>query len=135
MININLLLGKKRKTVGGLFTITLPIAIEMKSLGKNLIPGKTLCPSCKIKVIKEIKNNCDEIRQDYNEDDASECSEFETVKTQVIKEKLNKTLHDMVLSPFKMHAVPDSKIHRFKCLFSKRIYNKKTKTRITKNHK
>ena len=32
------------------------------------------------------------------------------MKTQVNKKKLNKTLHDMELSPFTMHAVPDHSI-------------------------
>ena len=65
----------------------------MKALRKNLIPGKTI-------VMK--------IRQDYNEDHPSVVNL--KLKTHVNKEKLNKILHDMELSPFKMHAVPDHSI-------------------------
>ena len=87
---------------GGLKEIKLSNAKDLVTRGFDVVPGQKLCPSCTIRM-NETKN--DPIHA-AEPDEAFEEDFDKEVSCSSGKDSLDATLHELDVSPLKLHAVP-----------------------------
>ena len=84
----------------------------MKDSCIKLIPGTKLCTACRLTIQKRLK---DEEQKELNENgDEENCDEDDECERTVVldeRERLNRTLNEMEISPLKLHSLPQHSRH------------------------
>ena len=87
---------KKTRNLGGLKEITLGEAKKVKMHHIAVVPGKKICPSCRIVIPKKLKETMAEDKEELQ--DGSHDSEIDetelSFQSDVSKEQLNSTLSE-----------------------------------------
>ena len=91
----------------------------LKDLGIKLIPGTKLCTSCRMLIQKKSKDVDEkedvEQKEDAEQGDKENCAEngdeYNQNNVSEERERLNKTLNEMEISPLKLHALPHHSRH------------------------
>ena len=95
----------KKAVKGSLRPISLKAWNEYRAVGIETIPGKKLCPTCRRKLTM-IRNN-DSYDNDYHDDnDDTEDVSFQSFERLDGREKLNRSLDLLDVSPIKVHSIP-----------------------------
>eukprot|EP00795_Rhopilema_esculentum_P017865 gene17865-biopygen566 len=95
----------KKAVKGSLRPISLKAWNEYRAVGIETIPGKKLCPTCRRKPTM-IRNN-DSYDNDYHDDnDDTEDVSFQSFERLDGREKLNRSLDLLDVSPIKVHSIP-----------------------------
>ena len=98
--------------LGGLKEITLEEAKKLKTYHIAVVPGKKICPSCRIVISKKLKETMAEDKEEsQDKSHNSEIDEIElSFQSDVSKEQLNSTLSEIGVSPLKTHAISSHSI-------------------------
>ena len=93
-------------SLGGCRIISIQLAREFKDVDISVVPGKRICPSCKMIKLSSFKSAGPSGTNKHTEDDTTDIdADVEHIPNNFLKEQMNSSFTSMDITPFKIHVV------------------------------